>query len=368
MASPLPLSRSRRLWLIAVTIAIVLVIGLFVLTPTSQSPQRQGSTYGRSPGDYGAWWTWMAQRNTPVQRWQKPIDQLDRLTEPATLLRIDPQAIVAGSSQSGRGTLSPQEYQWVSQGNRIVYLGRWARVSAAPFNQIVESEFGPVTIQGRRRATRVTTPLLSDDDGTIIWQEVQGDGEIIWVIPPFLAANAFQDQTANFQLLQTLMEPDHHQLWVDEYFHGYKDSETLAAETVGTIWRYFQQTPLFPLFVQILLLCGLVIGWGNRRFGRPHLPASPPPNNQQTYAHALAQVLEKGDRPEFVVQQLLQSATPPPGQLQATSRNDSSLVDPKLPQNEKELHLWLQQWRRNFSQNSPTSQGNEDQGSHGKTP
>jgi hypothetical protein len=137
MALSQPWLRSRRPWLIAGAIVIVLAIGGFTLAPLPQSPHLQGSTYGRSPGDYGAWWAWMAQRHTPVQRWQKPTDQLNRLTEPATLLRIDPQAIVTGSPQNSRGNLSPQDYQWVSQGNRIVYLGRWTSLSAAPFDQTV---------------------------------------------------------------------------------------------------------------------------------------------------------------------------------------------------------------------------------------
>jgi hypothetical protein len=252
----------------------------------------------------------MSEQNTPVQRWQKSPDQINTITKPSTLLRIDPQANLSGSPQSGFGSLSDKDYQWVSKGNRLVYLGRWASLSAAPFTQTLTSEFGPVTIQGRRRATAIDSPLLSDDYGAIIWREVQGKGDIIWVIPPFLGANAFQEQIANFQLLQALMQGDRHQLWVDEYLHGYKDSETLAAEAVGNVWHYLQQTPLFPLFVQLFLLCGLLIGWGNRRFGRPQIPQPLAANNHQTYVYALAQILEKGDRPAFVVHQLLQAEAP----------------------------------------------------------
>ena len=317
MALRLSRLQSRRYWLIALAIAIVMLASFLLLIP-HQSQRLQGSTYGRSPGGYGAWWAWMEQNHTPVQRWQKSPDQLITLTEPATLLRIDPQAIVSGSPQASLGSISTNDSQWVAKGNRLVYLGRWANLSAAPFDQTLDSEFGPVKIQGRRRATSINSPLLSDEHGAIIWREVQGDGEIIWVIPPFLGANAFQEQTANFQLLQALMQPDRHQLWVDEYLHGYKDSETLAAEAVGTVWHYLQQTPLFPLFVQLLLLCGLLIGWGNRRFGRPQAPPPLPANNQQTYVYALAQVLEKGDRPEFVVQQLLQAEAPPASAIART--------------------------------------------------
>ncbi|MGA1621725.1 MAG: DUF4350 domain-containing protein [Synechocystis sp.] len=316
MALPLSLPRPQRLRLIALAIAVVMVMGLFILIP--RQPERfQGSTYGRSPGDYGAWLAWMATQNTPVQPWQKPSEQLSRLSQPATLLRVDPRAILSGSPQTLLGPLSSEDYDWVSQGNRIVYLGRWGNLSPAPFTQTVDSEFGPVTFQGRRRGTEARNPILSDDYGTIIWRESHGDGEIIWVIPPFLAANAFQDQMAKFQLLQALMESDRHQLWVDEYLHGYKDSETLAAEAVGTVWHYLRQTPLFPLFVQLLLLCGLAIGWGNRRFGRPHVPFSVPRNNQQTYVQALAQVLEKANCHDFVVQQLQSQSKP------ASAKNDN---------------------------------------------
>jgi hypothetical protein len=197
---------------------------------------------------------------------------------------------------------------------------------------------------------------LSDEHGAIIWREAQGQGDIIWVIPPFLGANGFQEQTANFQLLQALMQPDRHHLWVDEYLHGYKDSETLAAEAVGNVWHYLRQTPLFPLFVQLLLLCGLLIGWGNRRFGRPQIPPPLPTNNQQTYVNALAQVLEKGDRPDFVVQQLLQGKAQPLEQLQGLPPNRQ-----QLPQNEKELQVWLKQWQDVQTQSSQTLDNNSDQ-------
>ena len=99
MALRLSRLQSRRYWLIALAIAIVMLASFLLLIP-HQSQRLQGSTYGRSPGGYGAWWAWMEQNHTPVQRWQKSPDQLSTLTEPATLLRIDPQAIGTDISQA----------------------------------------------------------------------------------------------------------------------------------------------------------------------------------------------------------------------------------------------------------------------------
>ncbi len=191
---------------------------------------------------------------------------------------------------------------------------------------------------------------------------------------PFLAANAFQDNEANFALLQSLMMEGTRQLWVDEYLHGYKDSETLKEEALESVWVYLRRTPLLPLFVQLIILTVFLIIGGNRRFGRPQEPLIPTVNNNQAHINALAQVLEKGDRPQFVVQQFLHSEMPTltrklgeldtlgnpqnssnePDQIVTLKQTLAKLVDPsKLPKNENDLRLWLKQWQQLQAQLPP---------------
>ncbi|AIE75448.1 hypothetical protein D082_29200 [Synechocystis sp. PCC 6714] len=324
----------------------------------------QGSTYSNAPGGYGAWWQWMEQAGTPVQRWRKSGDKLQNLPGPATLLKIQPQAITNVAPYDDGGNITQQEYEWVGRGNRLVYLGRWAELTDAPFNQTVATNHGPVSIQGRRRSPQKEGKILADQYGILIWRQQQGEGEIIWVVPPFLGANAFQDNQANFALLQSLLKEGNGSLWVDEYSHGYKDPQTLQEEGLASVWAYLQNTSLIVIFLQCLLVLVLLAIFGNRRFGRPQEPASLVNNNNQTYINALAQVLEKGDRPQFVVQQLLQAQSASlerrlanlPTTNQSTATLLSKLSQPdQWPKNESDLQVWLKQWQQLQAQLPPSS-------------
>lgn len=345
---------------------VVVAVGALLWTGPGRADHLQGSTYSTTPGGYGAWWQWMEKAGTPVQRWRKPGDQLGNLPTPVTLLRIDPRPIINIAPYEDGGNVTPQEWEWVAQGNRLVYLGRWAELTQAPFNQTVVTDQGPIRIQGRRRSPQQEGKILADKYGTLIWRQRQGKGEIIWVVPPFLAANAFQDEPANFALLQSLLTGGNNPLWVDEYLHGYKDAETLQKEGVESVWAYLQKTPLLLIFLQSLVVVTLLAIFGNRRFGQPQTSPNLVSNNNQAYINALAQVLEKGDRPQFVVQQLLQAESPslerrlgnlPAAQTrQAMATLLTNLSHPdKLPKNERDLRVWLKQWQQLQAQLPPSS-------------
>ncbi|WP_228015622.1 DUF4350 domain-containing protein [Synechocystis salina] len=359
------LFKSRRNLIIVLAIAVV-AVGALLWAGTGRADHLQGSTYSTNPGGYGAWWQWMEQRGNPVERWRKPGDELTNLPTPVTLLRIDPRPITNIAPDGDGGNVTPQEWEWVASGNRLVYLGRWAELTEAPFNQTLASDHGPVRIQGRRRSPQKEGKILADEYGTLIWRQRQGRGEIIWVVPPFLAANAFQDDPGNFALLQSLLTEGNHPLWVDEYLHGYKDTETLQKEGVSSVWAYLQNTPLMLIFLQSLVAVILLIIFGNRRFGQPQAAPSPTSNNNQAYIHALAKVLEKGDRPQFVVQQLLQAESPSlqrrlgnlptAKESEATAALLTNLSQPdKLPKNESDLRVWLKQWQQLQAQLPPSS-------------
>ncbi|MBE9242745.1 DUF4350 domain-containing protein [Synechocystis salina LEGE 00031] len=366
LGPPLPmLFKSRRNLIILLAIAVV-AVGALLWAGTGRADHLQGSTYSTSPGGYGAWWQWMEQRGNPVERWRKPGDELTNLPTPVTLLRIDPRPITNIAPYGDGGNVTPQEWEWVARGNRLVYLGRWAELTEAPFTQTVASDQGPVRIQGRRRSPQKEGKILADEYGTLIWRQRQGRGEIIWVVPPFLAANAFQDDPGNFALLQSLLTEGNNPLWVDEYLHGYKDTETLQKEGLASVWAYLQNTPLMLIFLQSLVAVILLVIFGNRRFGQPQAPPSPTSNNNQAYIHALAQVLEKGDRPQFVVQQLLQAESPSlqrrlgnlpkAKESEATAALLTNLSQPdKLPKNESDLRVWLKQWQQLQAQLPPSS-------------
>ena len=376
VSSPL----TRRWWILAV-IAVVLTVVL--LMPGQNSPI-QGSTCDKSPTGYGAWWTWMKKENTPVKRWQKPLTELGTLPNPAALLHVDS----SGENNAVYNLTNIGEVrEWLKAGNRLVYLGIRAPISDAPFQQVLPTEVGTVKIQGRRRGRYPGSSLLSDDYGSVVWRIPVGKGELIYSSMPWLAANAFQDQPGNFRFLQQLTTADGHDCWVDEYSHGFRgpddatngtgspESDEDGVRQIGSVWKFFQQPPLFALFVQLIFMAALIAWWGNQAFGKRRSPALETPNNNQSYIEALAQVLVKANQPEFVVQKIAQAEAPrlarqlslptsalpgisPQSQLPASSPYPQSALTPTQkrlisfcvpktrPKTVQGLQQWLQQWQQ----------------------
>jgi hypothetical protein len=187
------------------------------------------------------------------------------------------------------------------------------------------------------------------------------------VTTPYLAANAYQDYPQNFQLLANLVSQGQTTIWVDEYLHGYKDTDTIREEVAQTVWHYFLKTPLLILFLQALVVLIFILWSGNRRFGQA-IPVTPAiRNNSEVYIRALASVLEKAESVEFVVNYLSQAeqkqlrsqlglgdqALPQEAlltvwekQTQQSNLSLRSLLNSqKIPRNNIELKHWLEQWQ-----------------------
>ena len=290
------LSQRQKVLLASLMVGLLLLLLLF--SNGTQAQLSQGSTYSRAPAGYGAWYAYLQAQGIPVQRWQKPASQLSNQPQPLTLVRIQPNPIERPLSES------LPEAKWLAKGNRLILLGVRAPATNAPFNNILTSDQGLVRIDTRRRWGAKVDTLLEDQYGAIIQRQAHGQGELIWVVTPHLAANAYQSSPGNFQLLAELANTPGYPLWIDEYIHGYKDAETLAQEAGETVWAYLQQTPLLFLFLQGLVI--LVIGlWaGNQRFGPALNPRPPRLNNNLAYIEALATVLEKAESTDFVARYL----------------------------------------------------------------
>jgi hypothetical protein len=294
----------RQIWTLAIVLGTLIL--LLFLAPSSSTGQRQGSTYVRSPDGYGAWYAFMQARGTPVQRWEKPLDERWRSTEPArsTLLRVT-------NGMSGEYSNDPDEpsslfgaHDWVKRGNVLVILGVRAPVSAAPFSSQIDSPVGAVQIETSRRHSPVSADKtwLGDPDGAIVWQQSIGKGKVIYAVTPFLAANAYQDAPGNFALLAKLVIEPGYPIWVDEYSHGYKDASVRQTEAQGNIFSYLAQTPVLLVSVQAAIVL-LVLLWGqNQRFGPPVTIAAATVDNSTAYIQAMVAVLRKAECSEFVVE------------------------------------------------------------------
>jgi len=297
----------RRNWIVAIALATLILLSL-VAAPNNARWQ-QGSTYSRAPNGYGAWYAYLEAQGIPVRRWQRPPDELGLATDtlngesqlqtrPITFVRINP--ILRPPSM--------EEKQWAQAGNTVVLVGVEVPVTSAPFSSVLDSPQGGVRVETRRRypesdlATDASIQSrLQDSGGSVVWEETLGEGRILYVSTPHLAANAYQDELGNLPFLAALVAESGYLVWVDEYLHGYRDPDVLVQEERGSAIAYLSRTPVALIGMQALLLVLLLV-WGDRRLGPPLRPDPPKADSNATYIGALGSVLHKAASSEFVLE------------------------------------------------------------------
>jgi Domain of unknown function (DUF4350) len=324
----------------------VVLIALF-LAPYQGSKQLSGSTYGRGPDGYGAWYAYMQRgghlaeqaagtAQWPIERWQKPVGALPG--QDTTLVQIYPDWVPDDLRSVGDHRLSGQLEAWVSKGNTLIRLGVSNPTTKAPFRSTLSSRAGAVRIETQRRATveaadrpqrsgyseqsstapdssaslvaRTDGPpiltLLGDRFGAVVWGYKVGQGRVIEASTPHLAANAYQSAEGNFAFLAELVQSTGQPVKIDEYLHGYRDpassqGQSKAKTKPGDLLAYLAQTPLLPIGVQTIILLLFLIWAKNRRFGAP-VPLLPPQiDNSEVYIQALSTVLQKAGSSELIL-------------------------------------------------------------------
>jgi hypothetical protein len=286
----------KRLWLLG-AIALTAIILLTVVSAPSNNILNSGSTYSRAPDGYGAWYAFMSERGTPINRWEKPFNSLldnSEIKSPTTFLQV--------RSIFREILLSPDQTNWVESGKNLVILGAEKPVTAAEFSTSHATDFGEVKIETRRRAKNERSEILQDEFGAILWEETVGKGKVIYAVTPHLAANAYQDVEGNYAFLAQIVSPNGEPVLIDEYLHGYKDSEVIAEEVGEDIISYLAKTPIFPFLVQGLIIVIILIYAQNRRLGKPISLSAPVVENSQAYIEALGGVLQKAETSEFVLE------------------------------------------------------------------
>lgn len=349
----------RRWWLGAIAIAAIVFLSL-VTAPNN--PSRLGSTYSRSPDGYGAWYAYMQNQGTPVKRWQKPSGELSK-HDRMTLLRV--------LSQPNSG-LNQAEKQWVERGNTLIILGVPQPVTPAEFSTKQQNnELINIKIDTRRRAriNQQQRSLLGDRYGAVVWQEKIGEGQVIFCVTPYLAANAYQDYPNNYKYLAQLATQGDRPIWIDEYIHGYRDKEVRERAGERNFLSYLAQRPLAAALFQTAIVLFVFILASNRRFGQPATLKTAIADNSTAYIEALAGVLQKAQASDFVIdtvgnaeQKQLQQALGL-GQIplerqaliqawvQQTGRSPTELEQllrlhgQKRRPSDKDLLNWLKQWR-----------------------
>ncbi|MBW4665850.1 MAG: DUF4350 domain-containing protein [Cyanomargarita calcarea GSE-NOS-MK-12-04C] len=352
---------NRRAWLGAIALSFLVILSL-ILAP-GNNRINSGSTYNRSPDGYGAWYAFMQEHGTNITRFAKPFKSLKAEKTPVTLLRVNSQLL--------EPIILPEEKEWLENGNTLIILGVRDSVTAANFSTMQKSSSGDVKIETRRRGKIQTGEelLLGDRFGAVVWQQKFGQGKVIFSTTPHLAANAYQENLSNFNYLADLLGKKNNLLLVDEYLHGYKDAAVRQEEGQGNLISYFSKTPVFPALLQVGVLL-LVLIWAlNQRFGKEVTLYTPVVDNSEAYIQALAQVLQKAGKTDFVVEmvakeeqvqlqlalglgriplehQALVTAWVQQTGTQATELDKLlRLRNRKTPMSERDLISWLGKWQ-----------------------
>ena len=282
-------------------IAIAVIISLTLVAAPNSNKLMAGSTYGKEPNGYGAWYEYMSATGTDIQRWQKPFtDFIDyqkdhNLDNHVTYLKIVPP------QRPDLAIIPNQQDEWVAQGNTLVILGQAQTATAAPFKTNQSYRNLTIAIATSRRNEDSSNNILEDKYGAIIWRNKVEQGEVIYAVTPYIAANAYQDVDDNFEFLAQLFS-NNSSLFVDEYIHGYKDLETKIKEKEGTLRAYSMKTPWYPISIQLIILMLVAIAFSWRRFGQPIIPQVNKIDNSQAYITALASILEKAESTDFIVE------------------------------------------------------------------
>ena len=295
-------SFSNRYVRIGLVASILLFVVLMLLAPAT-GQKTSGSTYNRAPEGYLAWYRYMESQGTPVQRWQRPLNELleQTSTEPQTLLRVYP-----GMVNVYQAWETSWLKHWLAAGNSLIVLGIDAEITEAPFTTRQESLFGSVIVKTRRRhrtpAVSNDRNVLGDDYGAVVWQKTDAEfGAVYMALTPHLAANAYQNEPGNYPFLADLVTQAGGPIWVDEYLHGFKDADVVVEETVNSWEAYLAQTPVKIAVIQIMILLGLFLVSQNRRLGNLLTVKAPKVDNSQAYIEALAAVLHKAESTSFLV-------------------------------------------------------------------
>ena len=233
-----PKAISLRQWFTFGVLAAGLL--LFTLVSAPNNPRSDGSTYSRSPEGYGAWYAYVERSGQAIDRWQKPLTSLfggsdypqndvqeisdtaftDTTVKPNSQISIRTTLIQISSEPD-----APRiDRRWIEQGNRVILIGipkNKTQLTNANFQSEIPVKFGSPSQAGTlkiattRRHLQTGNPqqtLVSDSYGTLVWRTPIGSGEIIHILPTFLAANAYQNEAQNFAYLQDLTQGDRIQI------------------------------------------------------------------------------------------------------------------------------------------------------------
>ncbi|MEM7727160.1 MAG: DUF4350 domain-containing protein [Cyanobacteria bacterium P01_A01_bin.45] len=290
-------SSNRLAWIGGITVLAILLLTL-ISAPTVNKIN-SGSTYGRGASGYGAWYAYMQKQGISIKRWQKPFPAVMGEKNPVTFIRIN--------SDLKSSRISRLEKKFVAKGNTLVILGVREPVRTTNFSTIQDSKFGNIKIDTGRRKEILDTKQskLGDNFGAVVWEKKYEKGKVVLATTPDLAANAYQENLANYRYLKDLVTKDGKPLLIDEYIHGYVDKNPNTPgktyrDSKESLWGYLSKTPLAIAFIQAGILLFVLVLSQNKFMGQAKSVTTPIIDNSKAYIQALSAVLHRAESHSFV--------------------------------------------------------------------
>ncbi len=128
-----------------------------------------------------------------------------------------------------------------------------------------------------------TVHLAASDDREILVEQKFGNGKIVILSDPYIVSNSGINQLDNLQFALNLVGTQSGQIAFDEYHHGFGANNNRFLE-------YFAGTPVVPIFLQVVLLIGLLLFSQSRRFARPVPEPEPNRLSKLEYVSAMAEL------------------------------------------------------------------------------
>ena len=289
---------SQKQWLFP--LLLILLAGLVGLTtlvtpPVPKAePLANRSIYNSAPSGYRAWSLAAQKSGLTVVPWEKPFTKLDSLPGTATMLMVEPFTFSKSTVLFGEKEADTM-LSWVAEGNTLVLLDDFHRFGSHEVAQLVLERVKTAHLSKKRKAVPddseqvpaeqalplvnaqrelgifVTQPILSqstlnlwpkthgivfesqpgllDPEGNPLLVRLSyGKGALILGTETDLGDNSFLNGPANdnYQFLANLLRREGNPVLVNEYVHGYAETENLLSYLA-------QNTPLGNIFAQLLL-------------------------------------------------------------------------------------------------------------------
>jgi hypothetical protein len=249
------------------------------------------STYNKKPSGYSGLFELCQALKFKPKQWKRPYREL---TEKGTL-------VIVGPSYPPRDFEAEQILNWVSRGNRLVYLDYFSfktgsrflsRLGLSAYDSVsisnsklspdkkleftehvdslsvsAETRFKPVvSAEKTEGGAQKQLVIAKDDFGRLVVDVRVGKGHCLVGTTPNICCNrriAEPESKGNFQLLANWLQDEKGQLYFDEKAQGY--SETVS------FFMWLSKGPLGVFFYQIGLIFVVALVSLNQRFGPARL-------------------------------------------------------------------------------------------------